>query len=182
MTVLAPNPGSRAPLRLEAPDPRADERRRVVLVTRESVVIARSVAGVFMRIALAPSAFQGVLLRVAGLDSSGFRYEVTLAHRDPDFAISLACSSCKAEAEAAWELWARFLQLPGLVERVEGEYETARPMVGGVIALTPGRRRRGSAVRARRARFLARRKTGRLELARPVERERELFPGARGDR
>ena len=45
--------------RIEAADARADGRRRVVIVEPDRIAIARSVAGVFMRISLAPSAFRG---------------------------------------------------------------------------------------------------------------------------
>src|ERR1700677_5293980 len=85
----APTPGSRRVLRLEAPDGRADELRRVVLVARDRVVIARSVGGIFMQILLTPSAYRGVLLRLVSLDEAGFHYEISLVHHDPDFGLLL---------------------------------------------------------------------------------------------
>jgi len=172
-------PGARAARRLEAPDSRADERRRVVLVARDRVVIARSVAGVFMQILLTPSAYRGILLRLVSLDDAGFHYEIHLAHQDPDFGVLLGQSDDEAEAHAEWDLWSRFLDLPTLVERVEGAYEAARPMIGEVVAGEPGPRRRGRGLGSRRARFLTRRKVGRPELCVRVESERELFGGWR---
>jgi hypothetical protein len=177
--TLAPLPGSRGMRRLEVSDSRADERRRVVLVARDRVVIARSVAGVFMRIQLMPSAYRGILLRLASLDDAGFHYEILLAHQDPDLNVRLAQCVDEAEAHAVWDLWSRFLELPTLVERVEGACEPARPMVGEVVAGEPGARRRGSGLGSRRARFLARRKVGRPELCVRVDFERELFSGSR---
>jgi hypothetical protein len=177
--TLAPMPGLRAVHRLEAPDRRADGRRRVVLVDRDSVAIARSIAGVFMHIALSPSAYLGILLRLANLDEVGFRYEIHLAHQDPDFGILLAQSDDEAEVQGAWRRWSRFFRLPLLVERLEGTWEPARPIFGSSVANGPegGRRRRGP--HSGRPRFFTRRKVGRPELCVPVATERELFAGLR---
>ena len=177
--TLSPLPGSRGTRRLEASDGRADERRRVVLVARDRVVIARSVAGIFMRILLTPSAYRGILLRLASLDDAGFHYEIHLAHHDPDLDVLLGQCDDEAEAHAEWNLWSRFLELPTLVERVEGACEPARPLIGEVVASEPGPRRRGCGLGSRRARFLTCRKMGRPELCVRVESERELFAGWR---
>jgi Family of unknown function (DUF6101) len=165
--------------RMEASDARADGRRRVVIVEEDRIAIARSVAGVFMRINLAPSAFRGILLRLASLDDSGFHYEVHLAHRDPDLSVRLAESDDQAEAEDAWRQWARFFNLSALVERVEGIFEPGRATIGPVETRAPVVRRRGRGLRLRRARFLTRRKVGRPELCVAVARECELSSGAR---
>jgi hypothetical protein len=177
--TLAPLPGSRGTRRLEVSDSRADERRRVVLVARDRVVIARSVAGVFMQILLTPSAYRGILLRLASFDAAGFHYEIHLTHHDPDLNVLLAQCDDEAEAHAEWDLWSRFLELPTLVERVEGACEPARPMIGEVVAGKPGPRRRDRGLGSRRARFLTRRKVGRPELCVRIESERELFAGSR---
>ena len=175
----APTPGSRGVLRLEAPDGRADELRRVVLVARDRIVIARSVAGVFMQILLAPSAYRGVLLRLVSLDEAGFHYEISLVHHDPDFDVLLAQFDDEREANVEWDLWSRFLELPTLVERVEGAWEPARPITGEVVASKPRPRRRGRGMGSRRARFLTRRKVGRPELCVRLAPGRELFGGWR---
>ena len=177
--TLAPLPGSRGTRRLEVSDSRADERRRVVLVARDRVVIARSVAGVFMRILLTPSAYRGILLRLASLDDVGFHYEIHLAHHDPDFDVLLARFDDEREANVEWDLWSRFLELPTLVERVEGAWELARPINGEVGASKPRPRRRGRGMGSRRARFLTRRKVGRPELCVRLAPGRELFGGWR---
>jgi len=156
----APIPGSRGTRSLEAPDPRADGRRRLVLIDCDRVVISRTVAGVRMRISLAPRAFRGIVLRLVSLDEVGFRYEIRLAHDDPDLAVPLVESNSETEAHAQWRHWARFLGLPRLVERVEGTYELIRSTVPGVM---PGARRRGRGRGSKRVRFLTRRKVGRLE-------------------
>lgn len=171
--MRAPQPGSPETLKFEAVDARADGRRRMVSLSRDLVVIARKREGVFMRIALRPHAFRGVLLRLAALEDGVFQYEVSLAHRDPEFDVALASCADQREAEAAWKSWARFVGAPALVERAEGTCEEV---------FIPGRakpgfhtRRRPRGVGARRPRFLARRKMGRAELAVAVGRVRELF-------
>ena len=165
--------------RIEAADARADGRRRVVIVEPDRIAIARSVAGVFMRISLAPSAFRGVLLRLVRFDDAGFHYEIHLLHRDPDLGVHLAETVDQAAAEAAWRRWAQHFHLPALVERVEGAVEPERAAVGAEEARAPMLRRRGRGLRLRRVRFLTRRKVGRPELCISVARERELFAGAR---
>ena len=178
MITSAPKPGSLATRRFEAADARADGGRRVVMLERDRVVIARGVAGVFMQIALEPQTYRGVLLRLMRLDDEGFHYEVRLAHNDPDFGVALAECADQAEAELAWSHWARFFRLPKLVERVEGVPETQCPMIGGVAARSAVPRRNGRGLR-RRPRFLARRKIGRPELCEKVAADRELFAGWR---
>ena len=170
---------SNAARRIEAGDARADGRRRVVIVDEDRIAIARSVAGVFMQIGLAPSAFQGVLLRLVRLDDAGFHYEIHLLHRDPDLGVLLAESGDQAEAEAVWRRWAQRFSLPALVEPVEGTVEPEPAAIGAVEARAPVVRRRGRGLRLRRARFLTRRKVGRPELCVAVAREHELFAGAR---
>ncbi len=177
--IFAQAASANAVRRIEAGDARADGRRRVVIVEKDRIAIARSVAGVFMRINLAPRAYRGVLLRLASLDDSGFHYEVHLLHRDPDLSVRLAETGDQAEAEDAWRCWARVFNLPTLVERVEGIFEPGRPTIGALEACAPVVRRRGRGLRLRRARFLTRRKVGRPELCIAVARERELFSGAR---
>jgi len=179
----APSPGSAAPRRIEAPDPRADGRRRVVLLARDRVEIARSVAGVYMHLTIAPNAYRGVLLRLTGASEYKFRYEVLLAHRDPDLNIVLAEADDDSDIQAEWRLWARFLGLPTLVERQDGRAEPEFSRLGKIAIAAPGPRRRGRILASRRARFLVRRKTGRAELAiAPTELPREIFSGPKQDR
>ena len=83
--------GSKFPIR--APT----DRRRVVLLARDRVVIARSVAGVFMHIAMTPNAYRGVVLRLNALQDDVFHYEIRLAHRDPDLSRHLHEASDDSE-------------------------------------------------------------------------------------
>jgi uncharacterized protein DUF6101 len=179
----APKPGAAEPRRIEAADPRAEGRRRVVLLARDRVVIARCVAGVFMHIAMPPEAYRGVVLRLKALEDGVFQYEVSLAHRDPDLSVTLQQASDDSEIRAEWRLWANFLGLPTLVEREDGCAEPDAPRLGGVAIAQAEPRRRGKTITSRRPRFLTRRKTGSAGIAnQPHQRTREIFPGSKPDR
>ena len=144
-------------LRIEACDPRSDNRWRVIDVDREAVVIRRAVAGVQMAIRVLSSAYRGIALRITRLEEGRFHYEVKLLHRDPDLSVPLAEGEDKAAVEAQWREWVRFLGLPALV----GRTATADMQVNidgvDLARRVPGRRRGGGAI-ARRSRFLRRRK------------------------
>jgi len=180
-TARAPRPGAAGPRRIEATDARADGRRRVVVLGRDRVVIARSVGGVFMNIALRPGAFRGVALRLRDLTDGVFHYDVRLLHRDPDLCVTLHEADDDREIEAEWRLWARFLGVPTLVEREDGRAEPDRPRLGAVVIAPGGLRRRGRTITARRPRFLTRRKVGGPVPA-TFARGRGLFPGSKAER
>ncbi len=156
--MQAPKPGSDETFKFEAVDARADGLSRTVSLSRDLVVIKRRREGVLMRIALAPRAFLGVLLRLAAFADGAFRYEVKLAHRDPEFGVTLFAGEDRGEADAAWRSWACFVGAPALVERDEGLYDEVaipgRPRARGLA------RRRAHGVGTRRPRFLTRRKVG----------------------
>jgi hypothetical protein len=179
----APRPGVAEPRRIEVCDPRADGRRRVVLLARDRVVIARSVGGVFMQIAMTPNAYRGVVLRLTALRDDGFHYEIRLVHRDPDLCVTLHEASDDSEIQAEWRLWAKFLGLPPLVEREEGSVEPEGAHLGEIVVARMRARRRGKTITARRPRFLTRRKTGRADRRRAsLAGAREIFPGSKPDR
>jgi hypothetical protein len=178
-TTRAPRPGFAGPRRIEACDPRADGRRRVVLLARDRVVIARSVAGVFMHIAMTPNAYRGVVLRLSAMRDNVFHYEIRLAHRDPDLSVTLQEADDDSEIQADWRLWAKFLGVPALVEREGGRAEPDGAHMGAVALADTLARRRGKTISGRRARFLVRRKTGRANPDRaPLAGIREIFPGS----
>jgi hypothetical protein len=170
-------------LRVEGDDARADNRRRVIDVARETILIHRTVARVTMTIRVPAIAYRGVALRLTGLTRGGVRTEVRLAHRDPDLCVLLAEGDDQAAIEARWRAWVRFFELPALVERIEaGALEASLEVVE--IELRPPRPRRGGkASTPRRPRFLARRKVGHPSFAATVhDNPRVLFPGSNFDR
>ena len=180
--LAAPRPGAFEPRRLIAADPRADGRRREVTLGRDRVMIARSVAGVRMKIALASHAYRGVVLRLRGLWDGRFTYEIVLVHRDPDLCVPLFEAQDDNEVQAEWRLWARFLGLPALVEREEGRAEADDATLADLSGTLAAPRRRGAAMSRRRPRFLARRKSGRGAIGVSLGGAREIFPGSKDGR
>jgi hypothetical protein len=153
-----PSPSRR--LRIEADDPRADNRRRVIDIAREAVVIRRSVAGVAMTIRVPSIAYRGVALRLAKHSVHGVRREVRLEHRDPDLSVLLAEGEDQSVIEGRWRDWIGFFRLPALVERIDAATQAASLEVAGIARRRPCARRGGKASTARRPRFLVRRKVG----------------------
>ena len=76
------------------------------------------------------------------------RQVLVLAHRDPSLTIPLCVSSDRDEIAAAWRMWCDILALPRLPEHKPRE--------------PAPRRRRHNAIRARRPKFLVRRRRGDL--------------------
>ena len=169
--------------RIEAFDPRSDNRRRVIDIARDSVTIRRAVAGVSMVIRIASSAYRGVTLRVKGLRDGRFHYEVKLLHRDPDLSVSLAEGENRAEIESEWREWVGFLRLPALVGRTEAADVEVNIDVVDISRRRPSPRRRGRSVTSRRPRFLTRRKVGAAAPGATVGSDPHvLFHGSKFDR
>jgi hypothetical protein len=131
------------PLRFDAQDARADGGVRQIELHRERVVLRRAVQGMRMAVNVRVSDFLGVALR--GLDDAQM---LVLVHRDPSLNIPLAVSSDADEINSAWQMWSDIFALPQLPEDSRRE-----PAV---------RRRRHNAIRARRPKFLVRRRAGDL--------------------
>jgi hypothetical protein len=146
--------------RIEAFDPRSDNRRRVIDVALEGVTIRRVVAGISMAIRVAYSAYRGVALRVTGLCDGRFHYEVKLLHRDPDLSVLLAEGDERDMVETEWRAWVRCLGLPALVGRTEAADLDVNINGVNIVRRRPTARRRGGSMRSRRPRFLVRRKVG----------------------
>jgi hypothetical protein len=101
--------------------------------------------------------FLGVALR--GIDDA---QTLVLVHRDPSLTIPLCISSDPEEIASAWQIWSDIFALPLLLE--EADREPAQ------------RRRRHNAIRARRPKFLMRRRGGGLLDASKVHQgEREII-------
>jgi hypothetical protein len=171
------------PTRIEAFDPRSDNRRRVVDLARETVTIRRAVAGISMAIRVASSTYQGVTLRITGLEDGRFHYEVKLLHRDPDLSVSLAAGQDRAAVESEWREWARFLRLPALVGRTETADVDVNIDGLDIARRRSAPRRRVGSVVLRRPRFLMRRKVGAPAVPATVDSDPHiLFYGSKFDR
>jgi hypothetical protein len=145
------------PLRFDAHDTRADGGVRNIELHRERVVLRRAVQGMRMAVNINVRDFLGVGLR--GLDDA---QALVLVHRDPSLSIPLCVSSDADEIATAWQTWSEIFALPQLPE--DKVFEPA------------ARRRRHNAIRARRPKFLVRRRAGDLlNAANLHEGEREII-------
>ncbi|MBR1171191.1 DUF6101 family protein [Bradyrhizobium sp. DASA03005] len=127
------------PVRFDAHDPRADGHVRQIELHRERVVLRRAVRGMQMAINVRVADFTGVALR--GNDEA---QTLVLVHRDPSLSIPLLIGTDADEIAQAWTIWSEIFALPQLDE--------------GARKPAP-RRRRANAIRARRPKFLMRRRT-----------------------
>ena len=145
------------PLSFDAHDTRADGGVRKIELHRERVVLRRAVHGMRMSVNINVRDFLGVALR--GLDDAQM---LVLVHRDPSLSIPLLVSSDTDEIASAWQTWSEIFALPQLPEDKVRE--------------PAARRRRHNAIRARRPKFLVRRRAGDLlNAANLHDGEREII-------
>jgi hypothetical protein len=131
------------PVRFDAHDTRADGGVRQIELHRERVVLRRALHGMQMAVNVRVCDFQGIALR--GIDDV---QTLVLVHRDPSLTIPLYASSDPEEIATSWQMWSDIFALPLLRED-----KTREPAP---------RRRRHNAIRARRPKFLVRRRGGYL--------------------
>ena len=145
------------PVSFNAHDARADGGVRQIELHRERIVLRRAVHGIQMAVKVRVSDFKGVALR-----GTGDAQMLVLVHRDPSLTIPLCVSCDTDEIATAWQMWSDIFGLPLLPEN--GTREPAP------------RRRRRNAIRARRPKFLVRRRAGDLLNPANIHRgEREII-------
>jgi Family of unknown function (DUF6101) len=166
------------PVRFEAADEAADERRRVVDLFRERVVLRRSVGGMRMALNMPVASYRGVAIRLYG-DTGGLpsAIAVVLEHADPALSLPLYTAAGTDDIVAEWQSWGRVLGLPLLVAERDGSLREPFARLGAVRIEPPTwRRRRRSAIARRRPSRLLRRRPGKLPAAPLVHRdEREII-------
>jgi len=144
------------PISFNAHDTRADGGVRRIELHRERVVVRRALHGMRMAVNVRMRDYLGVALR--GIDDAQM---LVLVHRDPSLTIPLCVSSDREEIASAWRMWSDIFALPQLPED-----QAREPAM---------RRRRHNAIRARRPKFLVRRRRGDLlNLANIHQGEREI--------
>lgn len=166
------------PVQFAATDQTADGRVRTVVLTRERVVVRRSVRGIRMAVNLPVAAYLGVVLKMVPPDSgTPGAVSIVLEHRDQGLSLPLFSADDGTDIAAEWQSWAHVLGLPLLVADADGRLREAFDRIGAVRVDTPTwRRRRRSAIRSRRPSILMRRKPGRLIESAVVHRdEREII-------
>lgn len=149
------------PHRFAAPDVTTDSGLRRVTLETGRVVVDRMVRRVAMHIEVPLGSFAGVVMRVApGERPEDDRVEVVLAHRDRALDVPLATEPVDGDGVAEWRSWARSLNLPLLIEELDGTRKTPSARLGAIEIGATRLRRRHSLLKGRRTRFQAKRVTG----------------------
>jgi Family of unknown function (DUF6101) len=150
------------PVRFAVSDRGADERLRLVELSRERVVVHRAVAGIPMAIRLPVAAYLGVALRMDPPDGEeAGTVEVVLEHKDPALSLPLYSATDGTDIVAEWQSWARVLELPLLVEEPDGGLREPFARIGALrVGTVRARRRKRSALRRRRPTLPLRRRPG----------------------
>jgi len=151
------------PHRFEVGDAAADGRVRSVELTRERVVVRRSVRGMLMAVNLPVSSYLGVALRIEPpVGATASTVALTLEHRDGALSLQLYRAEDSTDVVAEWQSWARVLKLPLLIAEPDGRLREPFGRIGAVRVAAPHlRRRKHSTLRARRPSIFLRRKPGR---------------------
>jgi hypothetical protein len=166
------------PVRFSASDAAADGRVRDVELHRERVVLRRSLHGMRMALNMPVAAFDGIsLLLVPGEGGGEDALAVVLKHNDPALTLPLFVTSQPDEALAEWRAWSQVLAVPLLLAEQGAASSVSIAQLGQLHIERPRpRRRRRSALKARRPLILLRRGFGKLTEATPVHRgEREII-------
>jgi len=143
-------------------DAAADGQVRAVELHRERVVMRRALRG--MRMALNMPGDEDALA-------------VVLKHRDPTLTLPLFVTSRPDEALAEWRAWGQVLDVPLLLAEQHGSSATAIAQLDRLHVERPRpRRRRRSALKARRPSILLRRATGKITNVTPIHHgEQEII-------
>ena len=164
------------PVRFTASDARADGRVRHVELTRDHVIIRRTLKGMPLKIRVPVSAFTGVTLKLSQADTGCEQVLVSLEHRDPALSVPLYETDDNCEAVAEWQTWSRVLARPLLISDLAGAMREPFPTMGAVLVAAPApRRRRRTTVATRRRRRALRRAPGLPSREPVVRREREII-------
>jgi hypothetical protein len=165
------------PVRFFAGDATTDGRVRDVELHRERVVMRRSLRGMRMALNMPVAAFDGISLwLVPGEVDEEDALAVVLKHRDPTLTFPLFVASRADEALAEWRAWSEVLGVPLLLAERRGLLPLRAQLDRLQIERPRPRRRRRSALKARRPSIVLRRATGKITNATPIYRgEREII-------
>jgi hypothetical protein len=166
------------PLRFEVGDTAADGSVRSVELTRERVVLRRSVRGMLMAVNLPVASYLGVALRIEpAADAASGAVALMLEHRDGGLSFPLYRADDSTDIVAEWQSWGRVLRLPLLVAEADGALREPFRRIGALrVGTAIARRRKHSPLKLRRPSMFLRRKAGGSIAAAPVHRdEREII-------
>ena len=121
------------PLRFETRDAAADGSVRYVELTRERVVLRRSVRGMLMAVNLPIASYLGVALRIEPpVGTAESTVALVLEHRDHALSLPLYRADDGTDVVAEWQAWARVLELPLLVTEADGRLREPFARIGAV--------------------------------------------------
>jgi Family of unknown function (DUF6101) len=165
------------PVRFSATDTTADGRLRDVELHRERVVLRRSVCGMRMALNMPIAAFDGVSLSLLHREGAAADIlAVMLKHSDPALTLPLFLTSEPHEALAEWRAWSEVLGMPRVLAKKHSASVSIAHLGQLHIKRPRPRRRRRSALKARRPPILLRRGFGKIAEATPVHLgEREII-------
>jgi hypothetical protein len=113
--------------------------------------------------------YRGVAVRMEPVCTvSRVRVSLELLHNERDLTVTLSVADDPEGVTADWQAWGRRLRLPLLVVAADGTISAPLPNLGSLTVYPPRARRRPAHFRARRPRFLVRRKPGRARGTRLV--------------
>lgn len=142
-------------------------------IEKRGVTMRRKLArsGLPANFALPAKAFRGVAARAIEDEHGDVTVTLELHHADPMLSVPLLVADDLDDVAADWRAWAEAYGLPMLLIESDGIARTLEESLGQVKTAPPQERRKGRAVRARRPRFLARRRMGDLGLRLIVDGE-----------
>lgn len=150
-----------------ARDERADGGLRQVEITRDRVIIKRSVQSIRMLLKIRVADYFAMTLRATvAADNMPGAWVLWLEHRDRSLSVPLLVSSDAEEIGRFGLAWSAFFGRPELIE-TGGVGTLPEPLL---MDNNPApRRRRRNAIRNRRPRFLVRRQPGQSKTEEPAE-------------
>ncbi|MCP1198247.1 DUF6101 family protein [Notoacmeibacter sp. MSK16QG-6] len=135
----------------------------VSFTVHEKGVVARRVlekSGLPLSMMLGLTAYRGVAAEAKELEGGRIDVTLSLLHEDPNLTVPLLVADNLDDIAADWHLWSEKLGLQMLLIESDGVARTLEESLGAVKKSQPSERRAGRPTRARRPRFLARRRTG----------------------
>lgn len=135
-------------------------------IDQRGAVIRRKLemSGLPVTIMMPAAAFSGVAARAIEDAEGNVTVTLELLHEDPMLCVPLLVADDLDDVAADWRGWADAYGLPMLLVEADGVARTLEESIGLVRKGPPVERRKHTAVKQRRPRFLMRRKSGDLGL------------------
>lgn len=134
-------------------------------------------SGLPVTVALPARAFRGVAARAIEDEGGNVTVTLELLHADPMLSVPLLVAHDLDDVAADWRAWSIAFNLPMLLVESDGVARSLEDTLGAAIrTLPPQERRKGRSTKARRPRFLMRRRSGGLGLRLVVDGREIIAP------